>query len=197
MFINLAIDAILENIKNASGYIKEDVIKNFVEIISQSGRIFVIGAGRSGLVAKAFGMRLMHLGKTVFIVGETITPAIKANDCIIAISGSGETNSIVSPVKIAKEKGAKVLSLTSYTDSTIGKLSDSVLWVHGRTKNDIDKEEDYIKRQMDGNYSSLTPLGTAFELTSLVFLDGLISELMYAMGATEADLKARHDNMGY
>jgi 6-phospho-3-hexuloisomerase len=192
MYINLAIDAILENIKNASTYIKEEVVNEFVNILVDSNRVFVIGAGRSGLVAKAFGMRLMHLGISAFIVGETITPAIHENDVIVAISGSGETNSIVSPVKIAKSRGAKVLSLTSYLDSTIAQLSDSVLWVHGRTKNDGENEEDHIKRQIEGNYSSLTPLGTAFELTSLIFLDGLISELMYTMGATEEDLKKRH-----
>ena len=35
-----------------------------------------MGAGRSGLVAKAFAMRLMHLGLEAFVVGETITPAL-------------------------------------------------------------------------------------------------------------------------
>ena len=38
--------------------------------------VFIMGLGRSGLVAKAFGMRLMHLGLKVYIVGDTITPAI-------------------------------------------------------------------------------------------------------------------------
>jgi 6-phospho-3-hexuloisomerase len=49
-----------------------------------------------------------------------------------------------------------------------------------------------MERQIHGNYTSLTPLGTAFELTSLVFLDAIVSELMEKMKQTEADLKARH-----
>ena len=49
-----------------------------------------------------------------------------------------------------------------------------------------------MKRQIHGNYTSLTPLGTAFELTTLVFLDGLVAELMEVMEQTESDLKARH-----
>jgi len=35
-------------------------------------------------------------------------------------------------------------------------------------------------------------LGTAFELTTLVFLDAIVSELMEKMHQTESDLKARH-----
>jgi 6-phospho-3-hexuloisomerase len=190
MLIKKAINSILENISDATEFIEEDTINTFMDILTTSKNVFVLGAGRSGLVAKAFGMRLMHLGISTYVVGETIAPAIHEEDCILAISGSGETNSVISPVKIAKNRGSKVLSLTSFVDSTLGILSDSIILVKGRTK--IDLEEDYIKRQMDGNYSSLTPLGTAFELTSLIFLDGLITELMYKMGKTESDLKDRH-----
>jgi 6-phospho-3-hexuloisomerase len=186
-----AINAILKNIESSSDYIDEDVVTEFMEILTSSENVFVMGAGRSGLVAKAFAMRLVHLGINAYVVGETISPAIYEDDCILAISGSGETKTIVSAVVTAKNRGSKALSLTSYPESSLGKISDVVLLVQGRTKIDVD-DEDYIKRQIEGNYASLTPLGTAFELTSLIFLDGLISELMYKMGKTEYDLKYRH-----
>ena len=191
MLMKTAINEILKNIESATEYIDEDVINKFMDILTTSKNVFVIGAGRSGLVAKAFAMRLAHLGINAYVVGETISPAIYGEDCILAISGSGETNTIVSAVDIAKNRGSKVLSLTSYIESSLGTISDVVMPVKGRTKIDID-DEDYIKRQIEGNYTSLTPLGTAFELTSLIFLDGLISELMYKMGKTEYDLKNRH-----
>ncbi|MDL2246104.1 6-phospho-3-hexuloisomerase [Methanobrevibacter sp. OttesenSCG-928-K11] len=186
-----SINAILDNIRMAEDYLSEKDIDNFLDTIINSKNVFVYGAGRSGLAAKAFAMRLMHIGISVYVVGETISPAIYDDDCIIAISGSGETRAIVSAVKIAKERGSKVLSLTSYPESTLGKLSDTSILVKGRTKVDED-DENYLKRQIDGNYTSLTPLGTAFELTSLVFLDGLVSELMQRLGKTENDLKERH-----
>ena len=109
----------------------------------------------------------------------------------MAISGSGETNTIVTAARISKKRGAKVLALTSYPESSLGQLADGIIHVKGRTKVEVD-DENYLKRQIKGNYTSLTPLGTAFELTSLVFLDGLVSELMEAMGKTEEDLKNRH-----
>jgi len=186
-----AIEAILTNIESATELIDDDIIDEFLDILMESKNVFVLGAGRSGLVAKAFAMRLVHLGISAYVVGETISPAIYEDDCILAISGSGETKTIVSAVDIAKNRGSKALTITSYPESTLGQLSDCVMLVKGRTKKDID-DEDYIKRQIDGNYVSLTPLGTAFELTALIFLDGLIAELMLVMGKTEDDLKYRH-----
>ena len=190
-FMLSAIEAILDNIRDAEEYLVEEDIANFIEIITTADNIFVTGAGRSGLAAKAFAMRLMHLGLSSYVVGETISPAINAGDCILAISGSGETNTIVTTARISKKRGAKVLALTSYPESSLGQLADGIIHVKGRTKVEVD-DENYLKRQIKGNYTSLTPLGTAFELTSLVFLDGLVSELMEAMGKTEEDLKNRH-----
>ena len=189
-FMLSAIEAILDNIRDAEEYLVEEDIENFIEIITTADNIFGTGAGRSGLAAKAFAMRLMHLGLSSYVVGETISPAINAGDCILAISGSGETNTIVTAARISKKRGAKVLALTSYPESSF-QLADGIIHVKGRTKVEVD-DENYLKRQIKGNYTSLTPLGTAFELTSLVFLDGLVSELMEAMGKTEEDLKNRH-----
>ncbi|MEE0942729.1 MULTISPECIES: 6-phospho-3-hexuloisomerase [unclassified Methanobrevibacter] len=186
-----SIKAILENIDSAQQFLDEESVDEFENIIINANNIFVTGAGRSGLAAKAFAMRLMHLGLSSFVVGETISPAINADDCIIAISGSGETNTIVSAAKIAKNRGSKVLAVTSYPESTLGQLADGYLFVKGRTKKEVD-DENYMKRQIHGNYTSLTPLGTAFELTTLVFLDAVVSELMEKMEQTESDLKARH-----
>ena len=186
-----SIRAILDNIESAEDYLDEKAIDEFENIIIGSKNIFVTGAGRSGLAAKAFAMRLMHLGLSAYVVGETISPAIYEDDCIVAISGSGETNTIVTAAKISKKRGTKVLALTSYPESSLGQLADAIIHVKGRTKLEVD-DENYLKRQIKGNYTSLTPLGTAFELTSLVFLDGLVSELMETMGKTEEDLKNRH-----
>ena len=186
-----SIKAIIGNIVSAEEFLDEKDVESFEDIIIEAENVFVTGAGRSGLAAKAFAMRLMHLGVSAYVVGETISPAINGNDCIIAISGSGETNTIVSATKIAKNRGSKVLAVTSYPESTLGKLADTCLLVKGRTMQEVD-DENYMKRQIYGNYTSLTPLGTAFELTTLVFLDAIVSELMEKMHQTESDLKARH-----
>jgi len=183
------------NISNAVQEIDDSQVNQLVELLInglKSGRrIFVVGAGRSGLMVRAFAMRLMHLGFEVFVIGETITPAVTSKDILIAISGSGTTKLVVESSRIAKkEVNATLVVITSYPDSPLAQLADLVLTIRGRTK--IDGQNDYIRRQIKGEHSPLTPLGTLFESTVLAFLDGLITELMERLGVKEKDLKERH-----
>jgi len=168
-------------------------IEQFVESIMNAKRIFIGGAGRSGLVAKAFGMRLMHLGFTVYVIGEVITPAISKGDLLIIVSGSGETQSIVVAAGIAKKKGVKLVSITSNPRSDIGKISDVVVQIKGRRPEDA--KRDYEARQLAGKHEPLTPLGTLFELSAIVFLDSIIDELMLRYKKSEDELKKLHANL--
>ena len=47
-----------------------------VDLYHRKGKVLVMGAGRSGLVGKAFAMRLLHLGFNSYVLGETIVPSI-------------------------------------------------------------------------------------------------------------------------
>ena len=190
MILNDAIEEIVENVLAVSSETNEESIIEMMEILTSSKNVFLLGQGRSGLVARAFAMRLMHLGISVYVVGETITPAIGDDDCLLAISGSGETSYIISTAKIAKKRGSKIVAVTSYNDSTLGEMADLVIHIKGRTK--VDSEKNYIKRQMNGKHLSLSPLGTLFEVSTLIFLDALIAQLMDKLGKTEDDLKKRH-----
>jgi len=157
---------------------------------SKYKRILIIGVGRSGLIGRAFAMRLMHLDFDVYVMGETITPAIGKGDLIIAISGSGTTKLAVTAAEIGKEVGAKIIAVTSHPDSDLGKISDHVVQIRGRTK--IAKERDYFLRQLTGVHEPLAPLGTIFELSAMVFFDSLIAELIQRLGKSEGELKKKH-----
>lgn len=181
---------VAEHINKVASGLDTVSVKNLVDEIIKSKKIFLMGAGRSGLAAKAFAMRLMHMGFNVYVVGETTTPAVQVDDLVIAVSGSGETPSIANLGAIAKKIGSKLATITSNKDSTLGRNSDVVVVVPGRTKEDVNYE-DYQERRMMG-YPQLAPLGTIFEISALVFLDAVISELMVKTGASEAELKKRH-----
>ncbi|MCZ7385688.1 MAG: 6-phospho-3-hexuloisomerase [Candidatus Methanoperedens sp.] len=185
-----SMNLIAKHIQKVSSKLDTGSVKRLVDEIIGSKRIFLMGAGRSGLAAKAFAMRLMHMGFNVFVVGETTTPAVQPDDLVIAVSGSGETPSIANLGGIAKKIGSKLAVITSNKDSTLGKISDIVVIVPGRPKEDV-IYEDYHERRMVG-YPELAPLGTIFEITALVFLDAVVSELMVRTGASEAELKKRH-----
>jgi len=171
----------------------EKMIDILAEAYEKSKKILVIGAGRSGLVGRAFAMRLMHLGFNVYVLGETITPSIGKEDIVIAISGSGSTKLIVTAAETAKSVGAKVIAITTYPESPLGKIADHIVFVPGRTK--VAKEKDYFARQILGIHEPLAPLGTLFEDTVMALLDGVIVELMFRLGKEEENLKRQHANI--
>ncbi len=172
-------------------------IREFIEILvdanKRGAKILMVGVGRSGLVARAFAMRLMHLGFRVYVLGETITPSVSKGDVVVAISGSGSTSVVVTAAEAAKRMGAYVVSITSYPDSPLGKMSDLVVYVPGRTK--VRTIDDYFARQILGLHEPLAPLGTLFELTTMVLLDSVIAELMKRCGKSEEDLRMMHANI--
>ena len=102
--------SILQELTENEKRVSQAEMEKFADAILKADRIFVAGAGRSGFVARAFANRLMHMGLTVFFVGEPTTPAIKAGDLLVIGSGSGETGSLVVMAQKAKKIGASVIT---------------------------------------------------------------------------------------
>ncbi|MDT7875464.1 6-phospho-3-hexuloisomerase [Sulfolobaceae archaeon RB850M] len=190
---------IAEFIIRATQMIKVDQVEKMIEALvdlyynNKNGKILVMGAGRSGLVGRAFAMRLLHLGYNAYVLGDTIVPAIGEKDIAIAISGSGRTRLILTAAEAAKEAKAKLVAITSYPDSPLAKIADIVVEVPGRTK--YSTNEDYFARQILGITEPLAPLGTLFEDTTQIFLDGIVAELMRRLNKKEEDLRMIHANI--
>jgi 6-phospho-3-hexuloisomerase len=184
---------ILAGIGGVIQSIDEAEIGRMIDVIMavRDDKILLLGTGRSGFVGRAFALRLMHLGFSVYVSGETITPALSNDDLVLVISGSGTTTTVVAQAEVAKSVGSRVVAVTSHLDSPLGKLADDVVLVKGRTK--IDQITDYEGRQISGVYDN-APLGTMFELSVMVFLDSVIAALMQRLGIHEIDLRARHAN---
>jgi 6-phospho-3-hexuloisomerase len=157
---------------------------------SEGRKILVVGAGRSGLVGKAFAMRLMHLGFNIYVMSETITPAVGEGDLVFVISGSGNTTLPLTTAKMAISLGAKVIAVTSHPDSPLGIIADLVVNVPGRDT--IARENEYHSRQLLGDHEPLAPMGTMFEDSCMVFLDSVIAELIVRMGISEEAMKNQH-----
>jgi 6-phospho-3-hexuloisomerase len=184
---------ILESASKISSEQVSRAVSLLIEAYRDRKKILVMGAGRSGLVGRAFAMRLLHLGYQVNVLGDTIVPPIGKGDIVIAISGSGRTRLIVTAAEAARTVGARILGITSFPDSPLAQLCEVVVVVPGRTK--VAREEDYFMRQILGIHEPLAPLGTLFEDTAMVFLDGLVVELMERLGLKEEDLEKRHANI--
>lgn len=166
---------ITEVISDTIERIDKEEVEDLEDFILNASKVFLIGLGRSGLVAKGFAMRLMHLGIGAYVVMETITPAASSKDLLIVISSSGEKGSLIEIAKIAKNIDMTILAITSNPDSSLGNLSNKIV---------------FIPKIM--NSCPLAPLNTFFEDTVMILTDGVIAELMDKMSKTEADMKKRH-----
>lgn len=106
-----------------------DDFVEFARQLPQVRRTFLTGAGRSGLVARSFGMRLLHAGLPAFIPGETITPAAGEGDLLVAISCTGRTGITEYITGRARQFGAKVVVITADPDSPLARGADKVLGI--------------------------------------------------------------------
>jgi len=143
--------------------------------IKSARAVFVTGAGRSLLMMKAFAMRLMQIGLTAYVVGETVTPAITGMDLLVIGSGSGEKQSLVLTAKTAAECGAAVACITGVPFSRITGYSRTVLTIPVPVK-------------------PAQPGGGVFEQSLLLACDRIIMDLIDG-GSVNADLTALHANL--
>ncbi len=182
-------------IRSIANRISSSDIEQFLKEVTCAKRIYAMGAGRSGLVAKGFAMRLMHLGLTSFVVGETITPALQPQDLVVIFSGSGETKTIADLAETAHIIGARVCLVTFSPNSRIGQIADCVVTIPSQREETRDPSAEFEVRQMMGEHKSFAPLGTLFETAAMVFADAVISALMDIRECRVEDLKGRHANI--
>ncbi|RLE12102.1 6-phospho-3-hexuloisomerase [Candidatus Aerophobetes bacterium] len=181
--INDHIKRILSEINRVLSSLSEDDAAGFIQMILSSKRVFVGGAGRSGIVIRAFAMRLMQLGFTAYVVGETTTPAIRAGDLLVIISGSGETRCSHDILMTAKKAGAYTYLITANESSPMGKLADGKIAISGPTK------------LSPGKIESKQVAGSLFEQGAFIFLEGVISAIVKKLKISAEDIMLRHANL--
>ncbi len=150
------------------------------DAVQTAGAVFVAGAGRSGLMARAAAMRFMHLGLTVHAVGETTAPAIAPGDLLLVVSGSGGTAGMIMLAEKARALGARIALVTGNPGSSLARLANTVLTVPPPgTEND----------------RPFQPMGNRFEQGALLLLDIVAMEIMARTGETEERMFKRHANL--
>lgn len=155
------------------------------DLLRQARAVFTVGNGRSGFVMRMTAMRLMHVGLTVHVVGETTTPAITADDVLLATSGSGSTNGIVYAARQAANSGATVVAVTANPGSELAKLATVVLAVPAPEKTD------HSDARGSRQYA-----GSLFEQVTLFAFEGVFDALWRASGTGAEQMYRRHANLG-
>jgi 6-phospho-3-hexuloisomerase len=165
--------------------IDENRIDAACEMLAGGGKIAVYGCGREALQVKGFAMRLYHLGLPVSVVGDMTTPPLGPGDLFLVSSGPGETTTVLTLMRVARDAGARVLLITAETTGSAAKLADFALLIPAQT----------MASDQGPARTSILPMGSLFEGALFVLFEVMVLKLRHLTGATPEAMRARHTNM--
>lgn len=160
-------------------------IEKLVDSIIKANRVFIVGAGREGIAARSFAMRIMHLGKDTFWVWDDTAPSMNEGDLFIAINGSGKIGHIDYLINRAKLTKAKILVITGSPNEETPKMADVSVFIPAC----VYKGED--KRVVN----SLQPMGNLFEQHLFLLFDLVIILITKELCLDYSEMEKRHRNI--
>ncbi|MGQ9617288.1 MAG: SIS domain-containing protein [Spirochaetota bacterium] len=170
--------------------IEEDQLERVISTILRAKKIYVLGIGHSGMFGRILAMKLNHVGLRAYTVFDEINPPFEKGDLFIAISQSGETKTIVTLAERAIKLGGKVLGVTSEAQSTLGKISESVLLIK---KNADDVSFDVLS--LMGDEKNQNFLGALFGFNIYILFYTIVLMLARRLGETPESIDRRHANL--
>jgi glutamine---fructose-6-phosphate transaminase (isomerizing) len=110
-------------------------LHGIIDSMAQAERIIIIGCGTSwhaGLLGEYLFEEYTRIPVEVEYASEFRyrSPIIKSGDIVIAISQSGETADTLAAVKIARERGARVIGVCNVVGSSIPRETDAGVYTH-------------------------------------------------------------------
>ena len=168
-------------IELSAGRLEKFVIERSIEILKDcTGKIVVIGIGKSGVIAQKIAQTLTSTGTVAVFVHPSDAlhgslGIISGGDVVIALSNSGETDEILLLLPTLKARKICLISIVGNTNSTLARQSDVVLDAS------VDKEACPL---------NLAP--TCSTTVALAIGDALAMTLMEAKNLTAEDFAANH-----
>jgi len=172
-----ALDYLREQVTQGLARIPKESIARAVALLQKAPATFVYGAGRSGIIGRAFAMRLVQTGLTAYVIGESVTPIVRKGDAVFILSGRGESQSSIQTANIVRREGADLIVVTARVSSKLAHAATLLI--------SLEFPEDARQRRY-------APLGTLFESASLRLTDALIAELLAVRGESEESMRRRH-----
>lgn len=181
-------DLVISELRTMRCKVDDTAVLSFKVRLMAAPRLFVAGAGRTGLVMRAFAICLMHLGMSVHVLGDSTTPSLNSEDLLVVGSGSGETASLRESARKSRQLGASLVLLTIAAESSIAKLSDLVI-IFDASSPKIEKAPTSVI------HASIQPPGSLFEQGLFLLLDVVVMDLAAALRVTAEQMFSRHANL--
>jgi len=125
----------IESLQHVAGLIDDSFTTVVNAILNNTGKIIVIGVGKSGLIGKKIAATFSSTGTPSLFLhpGDAFhgdLGIISPNDAIILISYSGETDEVLKVIPFLKWNKSLIISITGNPNSTIAKNSDHHLSIN-------------------------------------------------------------------
>lgn len=174
------IDIEVTGLERLKGRLDESFVKAVEMILNAKGRVIVSGMGKSGHVARKIAATLASTGTTAYFVHPAEAShgdlgMITAEDVLICISNSGETEELTAILPVLKRLGAGMIAITGKTSSSLARYADVVL------DSSVEKEACPL---------NLAP--TASTTVQMVLGDALAMALLDARGFKAEDFARSH-----
>lgn len=121
--------------------INENFVKAVQMMLNCKGHVLVSGSGTSHSVARRLAHLLSVCGTPSLLIdaGDSqhgLSGAVTAKDVLITLSKGGSSSEVIFLARVAKSRGATVISITEKPESELGILSDVVLKVVAPSEGD-------------------------------------------------------------
>ena len=149
-------------------------------VINCTGKIVVMGVGKSGIIAQKIAQTLTSTGTVAICVHPSDAMhgslgVISNGDVVIALSNSGETEELVSILPALESRKASTISIVGNVASTLA------------TKADV-----FLEASVDQEACPLNLAPTASTTVALAIGDALAMAVMESRGLTAEDFAANH-----
>jgi RpiR family carbohydrate utilization transcriptional regulator len=134
-------DTSVTQIMKVRNYLDEQQISRAVEALTKSKRVEFYGFGASGAVAmdamhKFFRLQFSSVAYSDPHMQSMSAVTLQKDDVVVAISQSGRTKDLLHAMSIAKQQGARVISL-SPPNTPVSNLADLPIHVHINEDTDV------------------------------------------------------------
>lgn len=122
----------IQSLQTLAQRLDQQFVQVVQAVLATSGRVVVMGMGKSGHIGRKIAATLASTGTPAFFVhpGEAShgdLGMVTEKDLVLAISNSGESNELTSLLPALKRQGIRIAAMTGGLSSSLAKHADWVL----------------------------------------------------------------------
>jgi arabinose-5-phosphate isomerase len=170
-----------EAIAQTATRLDQQQVERVVELLAQcTGKVVILGVGKSGIIGQKIAATMTSAGTSALYLHPSDAlhgslGIVQADDVVIVLSNSGETDEIVAMLPYLKNRSVPIVAIVGNLNSTLARRSDAVL-----------------DASVDQEACPLNLAPTTSTTVALAIGDALAMTVMKVKGVTSDDFAVNH-----